>query len=81
MSYCRFYNTNHALNDCLTALDPDVNEYKLSAEEEQVGIEMFKNFLEFCLDKEIIQDYDAARIISVFEEHRSEVTIMATQDD
>jgi len=81
MSYCRFYNTNHALNDCLTALNPDVNEYELSAEEELVGIEMFKNFLEFCLDKEIIQDYDVARIVSVFKEHRSEVKNMASQED
>jgi len=81
MSYCRFYNTNHAINDCLTSLDPDMNEYELSAEEEQVGIKMFKSFLEYCIDKEIIQDYDVARIVSVFEEHRSEVKIMASQED
>jgi len=73
MSYCRFYNTNHALDNCLLALDPEVNEYELSEEEEQVGIAMFNRFLEYCIDKDIIHDYDAARVIGVFEEHRAEI--------
>jgi len=73
MSYCRFRNTNQALDDCLTALDPSENEREISEEEEQAGVEMFRRFLEYCIETEIIRDYDVTRVSGVFEEHRTEV--------
>ena len=73
MSYCRFRNTGQALEDCLTALDPNENGYEISTEEEQAGIAMFGRFLEYCIENEIISDYNVVRVSGVFEEHRIEI--------
>jgi hypothetical protein len=81
MSYCRFRNTAQALDDCLTALDPNENEWQLSDEEENAGIEMFKRFLEFCAENEIIGDYSTDRIAGAFDRHSAEIRSRASRRD
>ena len=68
MSYCRFRNTAGDLNDCLNALDPYENEYEISAEEVRAGVRMFENFLDYCADIGIIEEYDRADIAKHFDE-------------
>jgi hypothetical protein len=81
MSYCRFCNTAQALDDCLTALDPNENEWQLSEEEENAGIEMFKRFLEYCAENEIIGDYSTDRIVGAFDRHSAEIRSRASRRD
>ena len=68
MSYCRFRNTAQALQDCLTALDPYENEYEIDGEELRAGIRMFENFLGYCQDIGLIDEYDGDGITRYFEE-------------
>ena len=53
MSYCRFNNTNLALNECLDAIQ---DGEKLSDSEMDCCKRMFKNFIKFCYDNGIIED-------------------------
>lgn len=53
MSYCRFYNTNLALAECLDALGEG---YSLSKEEFDSCKRIFKNFIEFCCNEGIVED-------------------------
>ncbi|MCM1233004.1 MAG: hypothetical protein NC489_23010, partial [Ruminococcus flavefaciens] len=56
MSYCRFENTKLALNECLDALR---YEGTPSSERElKAAKQLFENFLTFCADLEIIQEWD-----------------------
>ena len=55
MSYCRFYNTNMDLGDCLEALE-DGSE--LSTDEFIACKNMFRKFIDFCYDEGIIEDED-----------------------
>ncbi len=59
MSYCRFQNTYGDLVECLDAL---TQEYDLSNDEYSAAVSMFKKFLRFCRDADIIEDYDHKRI-------------------
>ncbi len=59
MSYCRFQNTYGDMVECLDALK---QEYDLSSEEYHAAVGMFKEFLRFCRDVEIIEDYDHKRV-------------------
>ena len=68
MSYCRFCNTRMDLEDCLFAVS-DKNEYPISQEESNQGIKMFKAFLNFCIESNIIPEYDEAEIENIFIEH------------
>ena len=63
MSYCRFRNTSYDLSDCLDALaDGDV----LSEEENRAGEDMFKEFLEFCMDWGLISGYNESALEDFF---------------
>lgn len=55
MSYCRFYNTNLALDECLDAIQ---NGEKLSDAEMDSCKQMFKHFIEFCGNCGIIENED-----------------------
>ena len=55
MSHCRFTNTRADLNDCLDSLRRDE---RLSKMEVQAGRNLFMEFLTFCRDYDIIDDYD-----------------------
>ena len=63
MSYCRFTNTRSDMDDCLNALCRDE---RLSATEARAGRNMFKEFLTFCRDQDIISDYDGEVLDSLF---------------
>ena len=73
MSYCRFFNTNHNLRDCLSALNPCENEYEICEDEVQVGIKMFEMFLDYCQETGIIDEYNEKAIPKVFEEHNAAI--------
>ena len=63
MSYCRFHNTEIDLDECLDALDYELDEdNKLSEEEAKAAKRMFKRFLDFCKDEELIEDYNTEAI-------------------
>lgn len=64
MSYCRFTNTRTDLNDCLDALRRDE---RLSEMEVRAGRNMFVEFLSFCRDYDIINDYDGQLVDSLFQ--------------
>ena len=63
MSYCRFTNPRSDLDDCLNALCRDE---RLSAMEARAGRNMFKEFLAFCRDQDIISDYDGEVLDDLF---------------
>lgn len=65
MSYCRFRNTRGDLSDCLGAI---VDENELSKAETISGKRMFKEFLTFCRDWDIIDGYDGERVDEIFDE-------------
>lgn len=64
MSYCRFTNTRIDINDCLNALRRDE---QLSEMEVRAGRNMFVEFLSFCRDYDIINDYDGQLVDSLFQ--------------
>lgn len=55
MSYCRFTNTRIDLGDCLDSIRRDE---RLSDFEAQNGRMMFLEFLNFCRDYDLIDQYD-----------------------
>ena len=63
MSYCRFTNTRSDLNDCLDAICRDE---RLSGFEVRAGINMFKEFLDFCRDYGIASGYDGEMVDALF---------------
>jgi intergrase/recombinase len=65
MSYCRFENTSNDLEDCLSAI---TNRNIKSERERDIAKRMLKEFLDFCQDAEIIDDYSITKIIEVIEE-------------
>lgn len=67
MSYCRFTNTRFDLADCLQALREEVS---LSGFEVAAGKSMFREFLTFCRDADIIDDFDHERINNLFNERK-----------
>ena len=64
MSYCRFTNTRTDLNDCLDSIRRDT---RLSEMEVRAGRNMFKEFLTFCRDYDIIDDYDGQLVRDLFQ--------------
>lgn len=67
MSYCRFQNTACDLLDCLEALEGRAD---LSRDECDAAQSMFREFLIFCKNEEIIDDYDQERILELLRELR-----------
>lgn len=63
MSYCRFTNTRTDLNDCLDSIRRDE---RLSVMEMRDGRKMFEEFLTFCRDYDIIDDYDGQQVNDLF---------------
>lgn len=63
MSYCRFTNTRADLDDCLDAIRQDK---RLSEMEVHAGRNMFKEFLAFCRDYDIIGHYDSELVDKLF---------------
>lgn len=63
MSYCRFHNTRLDLEDCIEALR---NEERLSSDEARAGRHLFDDFLSFCVDQGIIEDFDQEEIDTMF---------------
>lgn len=64
MSYCRFHNTRLDLSDCLDALYE--GEY-LSFEESVAGKRMFRDFLIFCRENDIIDGFDEDAVEAMFD--------------
>lgn len=67
MSYCRFRNTESDLSDCLYALEEGDT---LSVEEAGAGSRMFRQFLNFCMDNDIIEEYDGEALTQLFHDRR-----------
>lgn len=65
MSYCRFRNTRNDLADCLDAITQGDT---ISTAERIAGERMFKSFLTFCRDWDIIDGYDAENLKDMFDE-------------
>lgn len=64
MSYCRFQNTSKDLEDCLDALE----DYRISSQEEKTSAKfMMIDFLDYCRDYGVIEDYDKKEIESIIE--------------
>jgi len=64
MSYCRFTNTATDLRDCLDTIRRDE---KLSNSEADAGKEMFREFLGFCRNYDIIDEYDGEIVDDLFD--------------
>ncbi len=64
MSYCRFTNTAADLRDCLDTIRRDE---KLSDSEADAGRKMFRDFLAFCRDYDIIEEYDSEIVDDLFD--------------
>lgn len=64
MSYCRFQNTRHDVEDCLDSLR---EEKRMSREEANAGRWMFEDILGFCRDNGIIDSYDGEMIQVIFD--------------
>lgn len=64
MSYCRFTNTRTDLNDCLDSLRHDE---RMSEMEVREGRNVFEEFLTFCQEYGIIDDYDSQFVMSLFQ--------------
>lgn len=63
MSYCRFTNTRDDVEDCLSSIEC---EERVSEFEAAAGRKMFRRFLSFCRDADIIQSYDVEMIDQMF---------------
>ncbi len=63
MSYCRFTNTATDLRDCLDTIRRDE---KLSDSEADAGRKMFRDFLAFCRDYDMIEEYDSVMVDDLF---------------
>lgn len=64
MSYCRFANTRRDLDDCLGAIRRDE---RVSGDEAYAGKMMFREFLAFCRDCDIIGSYDDEAVNDLFD--------------
>lgn len=63
MSDCRFANSRSSLNDCLDTIRR--NE-RLNGFEVRAGINMFKEFLDFYRDYDIVSGYDGEMVDALF---------------
>lgn len=63
MSYCRFTNTRSDLADCLDAI---CENKRLSDFEARAGRNMFKEFLDFCQEHDLIDAYDREQVDALF---------------
>jgi len=64
LSGCRFHNTGHDLEECLDAIR---DNKRISETEAGAGLDMFKDFLDFCQENYIIDSYDTEMVESLFE--------------
>ena len=64
MSYCRFTNTKADLTDCLDSIRRDE---RLSGFEADAGKRMFREFLAFCRDYDIVDGYDDEAVDGLFD--------------
>lgn len=64
MSYCRFHNTKGDVTDCLNAISEGE---RLSGLEVNAGKRMFKEFLTFCRDYDLIDSFDAEAVDELFD--------------
>lgn len=64
MSYCRFQNTRHDMEDCLDALR---SEKRLNSDEAKAGRWMFDDILSYCRDNGIIDSYDGEMLEAIFD--------------
>ena len=63
MGYCRFTNTRQDLQECLEAIQYDA---RLSDVETRAGKAMFEEFLTFCKEQGIIDDFDEETLAALF---------------
>lgn len=77
MSYCRFTNTGADLGDCLDTLRR--GDEPLSDAEAAAGKRMFREFLRFCRDYDIIDGYDSENIEDLFDGLQKERTTEACE--
>ncbi len=64
MSYCRFRNTCGDMTACLDSIRQD---RVLDSSEAGFGRKMFKEFLTFCRDYDIIDEYDGEAVDELFD--------------
>jgi len=65
MSYCRFHNVQIDIQECIEALmDREIS----SNEEKRAAKNMLINFLDFCIDEEVIEKYDEEKIKEIINE-------------
>ncbi len=64
MSYCRFRNTSGDVSVCLDVIRQD---RMIGDSEAGFGRKMFKDFLTFCRDYDIIDGYDGEAIDELFD--------------
>ena len=69
MSYCRFHNTKIDIQECIEAL---TNRDISSDEEKRAAKNMIVEFLNFCVDEQIIEEYDEDEINSTINECEEE---------
>lgn len=73
MSYCRFHNTRIDIQECIKAL---TNRDISSDKEKQAARNMIVEFLDFCVDEQIIEEYDEDEVnstINACKEERDEI--------
>lgn len=63
MNYCRFRNTSGDVAACLDSIRQD---RMLDSSEARFGRWMFKEFLTFCRDYDIIDEYDGEAVDELF---------------
>lgn len=66
MSYCRFTNTSTDPGDCLDTIRR--GDERLSDFEAAAGKRMFREFLAFCRDYDIIDNFDGKAVEAIFQE-------------
>ncbi len=64
MSYCRFCNTSGDVAVCLDSIRQNL---MLDRHEAGFGRKMFREFLAFCRDYDIINEYDGGAIDELFD--------------
>ncbi len=64
MSYCRFRNTSGDMTACLDSIRQNL---MLDRSEAGFGRRMFREFLAFCRDYDIIDEYDGEAVDELFD--------------
>lgn len=67
MSYCRFHNTRIDMQECIE----DLTDREISSDEEKRAAKnIITEFLDFCVDEGIIEEYNEDKINSIINESK-----------